>query len=188
MTINRLHIDHSMNLIVALDQLGIIGEDNKLSWHIPDDLKRFRTLTHNTIVIMGRKTYESLPYNHGLPNRINIVITQNPSLYITTDTIYFTTFENLNNLLNHLLSDSFQHKNLSKKNIFVIGGSKIYKQLIPYCDTLYITIVYRDIETISNNHTLFDCEIKENEFSIDEESDLNEYNNIYFKYYTYTRK
>lgn len=176
-------MDYSMNLIVAYDQQGIIGEDNKLPWYIPDDLKRFRTLTYNNIVIMGRKTYESLHYAHGLPNRINVVITKNPNLYITTDTVYFTTFENLNNILHQIFNST-----TISRDIFVIGGSEIYKQLIHYCHTLYITEIHRPIETISNNHTLFGCEIKDDEFILEDESEIKEYNQFDFRYYTYIRK
>ena len=63
-----------ISMIVAMDANRVIGYKNKLPWYIPDDLKNFKQLTSNNVVVMGRKTYESLPFQHGLPNRINVVV------------------------------------------------------------------------------------------------------------------
>jgi dihydrofolate reductase len=72
-----------MELITALDIDGIIGLDNNLPWHVPEDLAFFKNMTQGHVVIMGRKTFESLP-NGPLKNRINIVITRNSSHYKST--------------------------------------------------------------------------------------------------------
>jgi dihydrofolate reductase len=122
-----------MILICAHDQNNIIGYDNTIPWKISEDLKRFCKLTLNHIVIMGRKTFQSI--SKPLNGRINIVITRNPEKMFPFKDVYYTTLENLDNLLS-----SIEHK---EKNIFLIGGSEIYEQLIEHCDTMYITEVYR---------------------------------------------
>ena len=75
--------DENLNfsMIMAYTPEGIIGKDNKMPWHIPEDLQNFRKITTNNIVVMGRKTFESLP-NGKLPNRINIIVTKFPEKYI----------------------------------------------------------------------------------------------------------
>jgi hypothetical protein len=77
-----------MNLIVCFNQKNVIGAKNAIPWHLPSDLKRFKHLTQGHIVVMGRKTYESLPVKP-LPNRINIVITSNPENFEPKENIHF---------------------------------------------------------------------------------------------------
>ena len=77
-----------MRLIVAFNKQGVIGVNNDLPWHLKDDLRRFQKLTKNNIVVMGRKTYESLP-KRPLPNRINVVITSTPNQYENKESLYF---------------------------------------------------------------------------------------------------
>jgi dihydrofolate reductase/thymidylate synthase len=106
-----------------------IGLNGKLPWHLPEDLKRFKALTLNGTVIMGRKTWESLP--KALPNRLNIVITKNPSMYTNVEgSVVFV--DNIDSALQ-----------LAQSNIFVIGGEEIYKQTINRrdCTRLYLTLV-----------------------------------------------
>lgn len=122
-----------MILICAHDQNNIIGYNNLIPWNISEDMKRFRELTLNNIVIMGRKTFQSI--SKPLPNRINIVITREPNKMFHFKDVYYTTLEDLNTTLNLV--------NKENKKIFLIGGSEIYNQLIDQCDSMYITEVYR---------------------------------------------
>ena len=69
-----------ISIIAAVSKNGVIGVDNKLPWNLPEDLKRFKELTTNNVVIMGRKTYESI--GKPLPNRINIVVTRNKDFFV----------------------------------------------------------------------------------------------------------
>ena len=112
-----------------------IGYQNKLLISIPEDLKRFKRLTENSIVIMGRKTWESLP-KKPLPNRINWVITSNPSKYIEQyqdmDVCFFT-LEVVKRLL--------KIQSRKSENYWIIGGESIYKELLPYCDRIELTLV-----------------------------------------------
>lgn len=122
-----------LSIIVASDINGGIGKDNKLLFHIKDDLKRFKELTTGKTIIMGRKTYESLP-NGALPNRHNIVITTSNRVN-TLSPIQSLIFKN--NI--EELIDEYKD---SKEEVFVIGGGFIYKQFLPYCKKIYLTRIY----------------------------------------------
>lgn len=107
-----------------------LGKDNKLLYHIKDDMDRFKRLTNNKAVIMGRKTMESLNYKP-LPNRLNIVLTTNYNLYYDG----FVFIHSSNELLSYLTDH-----NLSQDSV-LIGGAEIYKELIDDCAYLCLTVV-----------------------------------------------
>ena len=125
-----------LELIVAASKNGIIGDKNNIPWHIPEDLQHFKKITQNSIIIMGRKTYESLP-NGSLPNRLNIVLTRTPEKN-DNENVIFTNIDNLFTNIN-------KHKT-EKQKVFVIGGCEIYSLLIRYCVLLHITIIYDDVK------------------------------------------
>ncbi len=119
-----------ISIIAAIGKNRELGKDNKLLWHIPEDLKRFKTLTSGHVVIMGRKTFESI--GKPLPNRINIVVTRNRSWTPLGCTVCYS------------LDDAIEKakRNLSARGqVFIIGGAEIYKQGIQYADKLYLTLV-----------------------------------------------
>lgn len=122
-----------INLIVALDQNNLIGKDNDLPWHYKEDLKYFKETTMNKTVLMGKKTFYSIVARTGklLPNRKMIVATFDKSFY-------YDGVEVVNDLIDFL-------KN-TKEDIFVIGGSQIYKLSLPFVDRLYITHVNKVYE------------------------------------------
>lgn len=119
--------------IVAMAENRIIGVNNQLPWHLPADLKHFKTLTTGHTIIMGRKTYLSI--GKPLPNRTNIVISRDPD------------FNAEGCLVAHSLEDAIV---LGKKNeqemLFIIGGATLYEQAMLYVDRLYITLVHQYIE------------------------------------------
>lgn len=119
-----------VKIITAMTKDGIIGKDGTLPWHISDDLKLFKHLTNGGIVVMGRKTYESLKMPYGLPERINIVLTQK----IKTPRRGLHFINDLDFVLNYC------------SNCFVIGGASVYEQMLPYTDELYISTVLKDYE------------------------------------------
>ena len=121
----------NIQLIWAQDLKGGIGINNKLPWHISEDLQNFKSLTVNSTIIMGRKTWDSLKVKP-LPNRRNIVMSSNVIKDIEC-------YSSIDTLLNEI-------KNLS--NIFVIGGSEIYKLFYPKSKELHISFVDKNIETI----------------------------------------
>ena len=124
-----------MNMIVAVNPHGIIGRNNKMLWHIPEDMQHFRRETMNTIVVMGRKTFESLPCGP-LESRMNVVITSRPEKYITIEHP-FTIFCNLDDCENIL----YKLQTTTGKPVFIIGGSQIYYHFFKKCKTIYITKV-----------------------------------------------
>ena len=115
----------------------VIGKDNELLWHIPDDLKqRFKPLTLGHPVIMGRKTYESIFASLGklLPGRTNIVISRDPSYRgpAAADAIIVSTS----------IEDALERaRAIDIEEVFVIGGGQIYAAALPYVDKLYLTLI-----------------------------------------------
>ena len=117
-----------ISIIVAVSEDLGIGKDNELLWHISEDLKRFKRLTSGNTVIMGKKTWESLP-RRPLPGRKNIVLTDNPNESIENAVTAYSIQDSLN-------------KCDQNEEIFIIGGGSIYRQFIPIADRLFITNVH----------------------------------------------
>lgn len=114
-----------INIIAAVAKNRAIGKDNKLIYWLPDDLKRFKALTTGHTIIMGRKTFESLPKG-ALPNRRNIVLSSNPSLVLPG----CECFTSLDEALKHCSPD---------EDIYIIGGASVYAQALPLADRLCLT-------------------------------------------------
>lgn len=129
-----------LNLISAMDINGLIGNNNSIPWKLPDDLKRFKKLTEYSTVIMGRKTHESI--GRILPNRNNIIITNNSEYESPYDEgyIFLCNLEYIKKLINCKLTTPIY------QNIFIIGGSEIYKQLFPFVDKIYLTVINKEFE------------------------------------------
>lgn len=123
-----------ISIIVAKTTKNYIGKDNKLLFHISDDLKRFKKITNGHKIIMGRKTFESLPKM--LENRKHIIISRNENYNVNSNEI-----EIVNDIKE--IIEKYQHSN---EEVFVIGGGEIYKQLLPYTNKIYLTIIESDIE------------------------------------------
>lgn len=109
-------------LIAAIADNGIIGADGKIPWHIRDDLQRFKRLTTGHVVIMGRKTYESL--GKPLPNRRNIILTRQPGP-------------------DHFPSLDAALAACGDQTVFIIGGAEVYRQALPRADVLHLTHVHQ---------------------------------------------
>jgi len=121
-----------ISIIVAVAENNAIGKDNKLLWHLSEDLKRFKRLTSGNPVIMGKNTYFSLPVRP-LPKRKNIVITDVPGERID------------NCIMAYSIEDAIEKMDSDKEN-FIIGGASIYRQFMPYADKLYITWVHKSFD------------------------------------------
>jgi dihydrofolate reductase len=117
-----------MNLIAAVDSNWAIGKNNELLVRIPADQKFFRETTTGKVVVMGRKTLESFPNGIPLKNRTNIVLTSNPN-YQVKDAIVVHSLDELHEEL----------KKYPSEDVFVIGGEKVYKELLDECDVAHIT-------------------------------------------------
>lgn len=116
-----------ISIIVAVAQNNVIGKDNKLLWHVSEDLKRFKSITSNKKMIMGRKTFESLPGI--LPNREHIVITRDKNFNIESDKVTVV----------HDLISLVEKYSKSEDEVFVIGGAEVYTQFLPHTQKLYLT-------------------------------------------------
>lgn len=128
-------------IVVAMAANRVIGKDNKLPWHIPADLKRFRTLTKGHPVIMGRKTFESIVsrLGHPLQGRTNIVLSRHYDLNNWgEDVITAGSFEDA-------LDKASKAPKISDK-VFVIGGESVYHQALPMTTCMYVTLLGRDFE------------------------------------------
>jgi len=146
---------NNISIIVAIGENNELGKDNQLLWHISGDLKRFKKLTSGHTVIMGRKTFESLK-NGALPNRRNIVLTNNKS------------FQKNNIEVAHTIDDVFTLINPDKE-AFIIGGEAIYELFLPYTQKIYLTKVHK-----SYNADVFFPNINLNEWKETERTDINE--------------
>jgi len=122
----------AITIIVAKSNTGIIGKDGDLPWRLPEDLKRFKRLTTGNIVVMGRKTYDSI--GRPLPNRKNIVISRNTSLKIEGVDV------------EHDLVDVLKRN--QEENVYVIGGGQIYVEALPFSEKLEVTEV--DVELVGD--------------------------------------
>jgi dihydrofolate reductase len=118
-----------LSIIVAIAENNAIGKDNDLLWHIPEDLKRFKNFTMGHKVIMGKKTYLSLPFRP-LRNRENIVITDDRSDVFEGCTVVYSPDEAL-------------EKCSAAEENFVIGGASVYRQFLPGTDRLYLTRIHK---------------------------------------------
>jgi dihydrofolate reductase len=117
-----------ISIIAAVSEDWGLGKDNELLWHISEDLKRFKRLTTGNAVIMGKKTWESLP-RKPLPGRKNIVLTDDPREVIDFSVTAYSI-------------DDAVSKCDNGEEIFVIGGGSIYRQFMPIADRLFITHVH----------------------------------------------
>lgn len=122
-----------LSIIVAIAENNVIGKNNQLIWHLPEDLKRFKQLTTDHTIIMGRKTFESL--GRVLPNRKHIVLCQSNILKIQD--------ENVEVISDIKLLDKYIQ---SEEENFVIGGASIYRLLMPYVNKMYITKIHQSFE------------------------------------------
>lgn len=121
-----------IHLVVAKSDNNVIGHDNQLIWHLPNDWKHFKEITTGHPIIMGRKTFESI--GRALPNRTNIIITRNKNYSIE------------NTKVAHSLNEAIEIAKKIDEDIFIIGGGKIYEQALDLVDILEVTEVHENFE------------------------------------------
>jgi dihydrofolate reductase len=161
-----------LKIIVSVSENWVIGKNNKLLWRLSNDLKRFKELTIGNTVIMGQKTFESLP-NGALPYRTNIVLTDNPKFSAPNVIVAYNMFEAIEKAKIECGKDC---------DVFIIGGGMIYKLFLEYADYIYLTTVH----TIIDGDTYFpelnynDWILESEEFK--EKDDNNEYDHTYKVY------
>ena len=129
-------------IIVAAARNGVIGKDNKLPWHLPQDLKYFKAQTTGKPVIMGRKTFESI--GKPLPNRTNIIITRNPD-WTHENVLVCRSLADAISEAKKLSNESFSEAQAFSE-VMIIGGAEIYKTALPLVDKIYLTRIDADVE------------------------------------------
>lgn len=162
-----------MNLIVAVDKNWAIGKNNELLVRIPADQKFFRETTTGKVVVMGRKTLESFPNGLPLKNRTNIVLTRNPN-YQVKDAIVVHSMDELHEEL----------KKYNSEDIFVIGGEKIYEQMLDECDIAHVT----KINFAYDADAYFTNLDEKDDWELVGDSEEQTYFDLEFYFYLYKRK
>lgn len=162
-----------MNLIAAVDRNWAIGNKNKLLVRIPEDQKFFRMTTTGKVVVMGRKTFESLPGGLPLKNRMNIVMTGREN-YRAGDAIVA---HDLDALYREL-------QKYDSREIYVIGGQSVYAQLLGVCDTAYIT----KIDFAYAADAYFPNLDDDPDWELTRESEEQTYFNLEYRFATYKKK
>lgn len=162
-----------MIMIVAADEKWGIGKNGGLLTPLPEDMKFFREKTKDSVVILGRKTLESFPDGKPLKNRVNIVISRQENIPVE-GIVKVSSVEEA----------AEEAKKYKGKNVFVLGGGTIYRQMLKYCDTAYITKIEK---TFDDADTFIDNLDELDEWKIVEKSDVKEYNGTKFSFVTYKR-
>ena len=161
-----------MNAIVAVDANWAIGKNNQLLVRIPADQKMFRQETTGKVVLMGRKTLESFPGGQPLKNRTNIVLTRDPS-YDPKDVIVVNSVEEALEAV----------KDYPPQDVYCIGGDSVYRQMLPYCDTVHVTKVDYAYEA----DTWFPNLNEDPEWSVTAESEEQTYFDLEYRFVRYER-
>lgn len=161
-----------MNLIVAVDSEWGIGCGGELLAHIPGDLKYFKETTMDKVVVMGRKTLESLPGKKGLPKRVNFVLTGNPEFEAERCQVVHSKEE---------LTEALEE--YKTEDVFILGGESIYRRFYEQCDKLYVTKMHANL-----NADRFMVNLDEDaRFRVTWESELQNENGIEYQHVLYER-
>lgn len=161
-----------MKLIVNVDKNWAIGSSGKLLFHLSQDMSFFKEHTTGAIVVMGRKTLDSLPGGRPLPNRKNIVLSRDPRFSRDGVTVCSNGGE-LRELLHGV-----------KEDVYVIGGESLYRDLLPFCDTAYVTKVDATAENADAYMVNLD---KSRNWKVSDESGTFEEKGVKFRFVTYKR-
>lgn len=159
-------------LIASADKNWGIGKENRLLVSIPKDMKRFREMTIGQIVVMGRKTLESFPNGLPLAGRENVVLTRRKDYKVK------------NAVVVHDLESLKEYLEGKKEEIYVIGGESVYHQLLPYCDTAYVTRINHPYEA----DAYFPDLEQEKDWLLTEKSEEQIYFDLEYVFTVYQRK
>lgn len=161
-----------LSIIVAVAENNVIGKDNKLIWHLPADLKRFKEITTGHTIIMGRKTFESL--GRVLPNRKHVILCNDMEMNVEDENV--EVLEDIS-MLDKYIQDTEEH--------FIIGGATIYKLLMPKANKIYLTLIHEKFDG-----DVYFPEISDDEWKIiDRTAGITDEKNPYnYEFITYVRK
>lgn len=161
-----------LSIVVAISENNVIGKNNKLLWHIPEDMKRFKELTTGHTIIMGRKTFESI--GKVLPDRRHIILTRDSEYVVNNENVEIV--NNINELDSHI--------DETEEN-FIIGGAIIYNQLIKRANKVYMTKIHKVFDGDAYFPKLSETEWKEVERKQGPKNEKNPYD---YEYITYVRR
>jgi len=122
----------TLSLIVAMSINRVIGRSQKLPWHLPEDLRRFKQITSGHPVVMGRKTFESI--GKPLPGRTNIVVSRDKNLTLPGTKVV------------HSIHDALSPYDGTQEEVFILGGGEIFEQTLDRADKLYLTLIEEEVE------------------------------------------
>lgn len=166
-----------ISAIVAVDENWGIGFNGELLEKIPEDLKRFKKLTKGNVVMMGRKTWDSLPIKP-LPDRLNIIISRQAQ-FVGVFTISIRMEE-------AKVRAEAASKDL-EDNWFIIGGGQIYKELLPLCDRVYVTKIFKSHENVDTYFPNLDEPEMWDTWKVTKQSEVKVYDDIMYQFWTYDR-
>ena len=162
-----------MNILVTADKNWAIGNQGQLLVSIPEDQRLLREETLGGIVVMGRKTFETLPGKQPLYNRVNVILSKDRNYRVKGAVVC------------HSADETFEFlKQYPQATVFIIGGSSIYDQFLPYCDTVHVTFI--DYEYSADTH-FPNLDISE-DWSLAAESDEHTYFNLCYSFRMYRKK
>lgn len=162
-----------MNAIVAVDSNWAIGNKGQLLVSIPADHKMFRQETTDKVVVLGRKTMDTFPGGKPLPNRLNIILSGNENYQVNGAIVVHSIDELLEEL-----------KKYDSKDIYIIGGDSVYRQMLDFCDTIHVTKVEREYEA----DAFFPNLDKMDNWHVTASSDEQTYFDITYEFLKYERK
>lgn len=156
----------AISIIAAIGKNNELGKNNDLIWRFKEDMKFFRETTTGNTVLMGRKTFESLP--HALPNRRNVVVTKDENYIAEGAEVFYSVEEAL--------------KSTENDNVFVIGGAMIYNEILPFCDKLYLT----EIDDECPDADVYFPKFNKSEYSVEKLTDYT-VNGVHFSHIIYSK-
>lgn len=162
-----------MNMIVAVDNNWAIGNKNELLARIPGDHRFFREVTTGNVVVLGRKTLETFPQGQPLKNRTNIILSTKQDYHVKDATVVHSIDELLEEL-----------KQYESDRVYIIGGESVYREMLPYCDTVHVTKIDHNYEADAYFPNLDEMP----EWEITADSDEQTYFDLTYVFYKYERK
>ena len=168
-----------ISAIVAVDENWGIGFNGELLEKIPEDLQYFKNLIEGNLLICGSKTYEGLP-RRIFSQRNMIIISRRQNSFIPNS---FNCYMSLEKCINSIKYGFYRDNDGNDKNIFIIGGGQIYKELLPLCDRVYVTKIFKS----HNNVDTYFPTLEQKEWEITHQSEILTFNDLQYQFLTYDR-
>ena len=172
-----------ISAIVAVDENWGIGFNGELLEKIPEDLQYFKNLIEDNLLVCGSKTYEGLP-RRAFAQRNMIIISRQQNGCIPNS---FTCYMSLEKCINSIKYGFYRDNDGNDKDIFIIGGGQIYKELLPLCDRVYVTKIFKSHENVDTYFPDLDEPEMWDTWKVTEQSEVKVYDDIIYQFWTYDR-